>query len=248
VRSTRLDRPSLTRRLREQLGLIRLAGLVFRWRFFPPWEGYGRPFNGQRSRQQVIHELIALFKPNLIIETGTFLGDTTRHLADYDVPVVTAELDPRYFRMARLRLGRRRDVELICGDSVGALNLTAHRDDQAKPVVYLDAHWYERNPLTEELGIVFKSWSDAVIVIDDFLVPNEPGYAYDEWQGRALSEANLELPSDAMLAYPAEPPERETGARRGAAFIGRGPAATASLKGLISKGLLREARTTASQH
>jgi predicted O-methyltransferase YrrM len=219
--------------------LIRLSGLRLRWCFSPPWEGYGRPFNGQRLRQDVIRELVERFEPDLIIETGTFLGDTTRHLAAYGVPVITAEVEPTYFRMARLRLRRRRNVELVCGDSVGALRLAASRAGSTKPFVYLDAHWYDRNPLAEEVGIVLGSWSDTVIVIDDFLVPGEPGYAYDEWRGQPLSEAMLELPDDAVLAYPASPPGRETGARRGAAFIGCGPTATSSLEGLVQQGRLR---------
>lgn len=224
--------------MREQLGLIRLSGLRLRWRFSPPWEGYGQPFNGQRFRQEVIRGLVDSFEPDLFIETGTFLGDTTRYLAEFGVPVVTAELEPTYFRMARLRLRRRRNVELVCGDSVGALRLAAGGRENAKPFVYLDAHWYERNFLAEEVEIVFDSWSDALIVIDDFLVPGA-GYAYDEWQGRPLNDTMLDLPEDAILAYPATPHERETGAKRGAAFIGRGPAAGSSLERLVDRGLLR---------
>ena len=86
---------------------------------------------------------------------------------------------------------------------------------------------------------MLSSWSDALIAIDDFLVPGEPGYNYDEWRGEPLSADMLDLPEGAILAYPATPAERETGARRGAAFIARGPRAVSSLERLTQKGLLR---------
>ena len=215
-----------------------MLGLLARWRLSPPWPGFGEPFNGQEVRQGVIEELLELFGADLIIETGTFLGDTTKSLARHGAPVVTAEINPVHFRVARLRLRSHRNVELLCGDSVAALGLAARRAENAKPFVYLDAHWYERNPLAEEVQIVLSSWSDALIAIDDFLVPGEPGYAYDEWRGELLSAEMLDLPEGAVLAYPATPAGRETGARRGAAFIARGPTAVSAFKRL-TQGLLR---------
>lgn len=53
---------------------------------------------------------------------------------------------------------------------------------------YLDAHWGEDLPLAEKLEIVFSWDSDAIVMIDDFQVPDDPGYAYDDYgPGKALT-------------------------------------------------------------
>lgn len=238
MRVTRLDHPGFARRLWEQVKFVRFGAQWRRWRRSRPWTGFGEPFNGQRSRSNAVRRLIELFKPNVIVETGTFLGDTTRWLAQNGVPVVTIELQPTYIRTARLRLRNFPNVELICGDSVEALGMLVERADISRPLVYLDAHWYERNPLAKELKVVLNSWSDAVIVIDDFMVPGDPGYSHDSWNGKPLSDEILDLPSDATLAYPATPSESESGARRGAAFIGYGADACATIVSLSDEGLV----------
>ena len=118
-----------------------------------------------------------------------------------------------------------------------------------RPLVYLDAHWREgnprnedeANPLGEEVAAVIGAWADALIVIDDFLVPTDPGYGYDTSRGEPLSEAMLELPNDAIVAYPGTPATIESGGRRGAAFIGKGADARKVIRTLSSEGLLSEA-------
>jgi predicted O-methyltransferase YrrM len=66
-----------------------------------PW---GSPFNGQTGRKAVFEAIISLQKPNLIVETGTFLGSTSEALAGANVPVVTIEADRRNYGFARPRL------------------------------------------------------------------------------------------------------------------------------------------------
>jgi len=196
-----------------------------------------------------VRRLIELFEPDVIVETGTFLGDTTRWFAEYGVPVVTVELEPVFFRLAKRRLRRAPNVELVSGYSVDALEMLARRANVSKPLAYLDAHWGEgqpeaedaRNPLAEEVGAVLDYWRDAVIVIDDFLVPGDPGYGYDTSNGKPVSEMMLDLSNKAILAYPATLARNESGARRGAAFIGHGPDARSAIKSLSSEGLLLEA-------
>ena len=53
----------------------------------------------------------------------------------------------------------------------------------ANPMFYLDAHFYEHMPLPEELMSIGDSCEKAVILIDDFLVPWEPRFLYDEYPG-----------------------------------------------------------------
>ena len=58
--------------------------------------------------------------------------------------------------------------------------------------VYLDAHWAEELPLAEELCIVASAWTRCVVMVDDFQVPGDSGYAYDDYgPGLALTEDYL---------------------------------------------------------
>ena len=79
--------------------------VVFRWqqilvRKLNPGAVLGEwwvsPMGGQARRSKKIVEIFDDFKPDLIIETGTFIGSTTPILAMISgVPVVTIEFDKR---------------------------------------------------------------------------------------------------------------------------------------------------------
>lgn len=90
---------------------------------------------------------------------------------------------------------------------------------------YLDAHWQDDLPLAEELELILSSDRASVIIIDDFAVPFDPEYQYDDYgPGKVL---NLEMlshvvPKGAALFFPALPAREETGARRGCAVISVG--------------------------
>ena len=207
----------------------------------PPWEGFSEPFNGQAARREAILRLAAEFKPDAWIETGTFLGHTTRFLAEQGPPVYTVEIDPAWFRLAKRSLRRHSNLTMICGDSVEGLRLLLDREDFSRPFFYLDAHWFERLPLAEEVSLILAGWEEAIIVIDDFLVPGQPGYGYDILAGVPLSSELLELPADAALAYPTIPAVEETGARRGTGYIAWGTGAKAALARLGEEGVLSPA-------
>src|SRR5206468_11787016 len=52
---------------------------------------------------------------------------------------------------------------------------------------YLDAHWNADLPLAEEIDIIFSRCPSAVVMIDDFQVPSDAGYGYDNYgPGKAL--------------------------------------------------------------
>ena len=127
MRATRVDNRGVGKRLREHYGVLRFAPVWWHWRRSPPWAGFGEPLNGQSTRQSVMRRLIERFEPNVIVETGTFLGDTTRWLTQFGVPVVSVELEPAFFRLAKRRLRGASNVELICGASVDALAMLARR-------------------------------------------------------------------------------------------------------------------------
>jgi hypothetical protein len=217
-----------------------LLRLVY-WRTRTPWPGYGLPFNGQTHRAAVIEALIRDFRPEILIETGTLFGHTTRRLADFGPPVYSVEVHPGFHRLARLMLRGVRNASVIRGDSAATLERLQRHTGHQRVFAYLDAHWYGRLPLAEEVALILESWSDVVIVIDDCRVPHDPGYGYDIYDGVPVAVGLLDLPPGILRAYPAVAAVEETGGRRGAAYLAQGSRGGEAVQRCIERGELRAA-------
>jgi hypothetical protein len=219
------------------------ATLAFAWRVIvgheDAWPGMHEPFNGQQLRLRAVRELITEFDPDAFIETGTFLGSTTRFFAGNGVPVYTTELKRTFWLMARLKLGWSDGVTLYRGDSRAMLKLIASQHAFARPLLYLDAHWWGDFPLNDELQLVFDSWNDLVIIVDDFRVDDDEGYSFDTYDGRALALDQVALPAQVVAALPGHASDLETGARRGTLYLARGPASARAFGHAVERGLLR---------
>jgi hypothetical protein len=91
-----------------------------------------------------------------------------------------------------------------------------------KVLFYLDAHWHEDLPLREEIQIILGGFEFPLIIIDDFRVPFDEGYHYDDYgENKTLSLEILEglLSPDICVGFPLTPSEFETGAKRGAVVL-----------------------------
>lgn len=229
-----MNRADVTRRWRELRVMSR--AVVGRE---APWPGFGEPFNGQDVRLRTVRGLIDAFDPDAFVETGTFLGFTTRFFAGNRVPVYTVEVDPKFYFASRLRLAFNPEIHVIKANSRDALRDLAQTGTFARPFAYLDAHWWDDLPLQDEVRTIFGRWSDALIVIDDIRIPGDDGYGYDEHHGAPLSLELLDLPSGSVAAHPAVPSERETGARRGTLYLAQGPNGIAAVDALVERSLLR---------
>jgi hypothetical protein len=218
----------IRRHIRNLLGDV-LVGSIDYLRFPELGVAWGGPFNGQCARQKLFRELIAKIAPAAIIETGTYRGTTTEFMAETGIPFYSVEGLPRNYGFSRARLWRKGNVHLYLGDSRAVLRyLFAGRLRSVceRPVfAYLDAHWDEDLPLEEELEIIYDNCSAAVVMIDDFKVPNDSGYQYDDYgPGKSLSPAYIDhvLSKYCLEAYyPSTPSSKETGARRGCVVLGR---------------------------
>jgi len=199
---------------------------------------WGGPLNGQAHRQRMVREIVERLDPAWIVETGTFRGTSTEFFASLTSrPVFTVELDRQYYLFSKWSLRKHPHVEVRLGDSVSFLRELVGRAPRSATVFfYLDAHWYDHLPLLEELRIVFGGVDDAVVMIDDFQVPGDAGYGFDDYgaAGR-LTLDYLEPLKDLDFAIygPSLPSSAETGARRGSVVLARGPA-TATLDRLSS--------------
>jgi len=192
------------------------------------------PFNGQQGRQRLFRDIIGRVAFHEIVETGTFRGDTAAFMArESGLPVFTCEHSPRHFSFSRTRFVLDRDVRVAHIDSREflAAHFAKANGERRSAFVYLDAHWGPDLPLFEETRILFAAPHDVVVMIDDFRVPDDPGYRCDSYGPGATLELDYlrigELP-ETRIFFPAVPSGEETGACRGCVVLAReGPTAAA---------------------
>jgi hypothetical protein len=242
VTRRRLDIVAARQRLRQVKAQVRTLLTILAGR--EVWPGMKEPLNGQRSRIRAVRALINEFEPDALIETGTFVGSTTRFFCGNGVPVYTAEVKRSFWLLARARLGWGNEARLFRSDTLTMLRRLAIERPFERPLAYLDAHWWGELPVTAELGVLREHWNEAVIVIDDFMVPGDPGYmgyGYNDGYLSLNEQDGVSLPSDAKAAYPAIPSEQETGARNGALYVAWGRGGQAALRSLVEAGQLRYA-------
>lgn len=125
----------------------------------------------------VINLLVKQFNIANIIETGTYLGFTTKYFKlNYpNVNVTSIEKDERTFVKASNNL---KDLDILVYnlDSREVLSFLK----PFNPLFFLDAHWND-NPLNDELNEIAKL-KQAIIIIDDFKVDgyqSDPGIDLD---------------------------------------------------------------------
>lgn len=200
--------------------------------------GLGLPFNGQVARMRTVRALLNTFSPDAVVETGTFLGDTTRFFSGNLIPVYSIEVKRLFFLAAKWRLRGNRDVKLVHGDSRDVLGKLARHPPFERPLVYLDAHWWHHLPLRSEVSQILVGWDESITLIDDFQVPEDPGYGFDTHDGIPLALDYLELPVSTLCAFPATPSHQESGGKRGALYIANGPSARHAISHLADQGLL----------
>ncbi len=184
----------------------------------------GGPLNGQQGRQRLVRWIGQQIEFTGAIETGTWRASSTCFLADVlGCPIWTVEANPRTYRYAAHILAGRDDVHAWRDDSRHFLARFDEHDRTDPTFLYLDAHWDPDDlPLWEEIQLVFARWAQPVVMIDDFRVPGDPGYGYDDYgPGKSLELRDLttHLPDRAILLAPTLASASETGACRGCVIL-----------------------------
>ena len=188
----------------------------------------GGPMNGQTARLEIVRTLIIGLRPTLLVEVGTFRAATTEWLAQFGPQVVSIEASPRFHRFAELRLGARRNIRLMSVKSVDALRQLAAEGafNEGTVLFCLNSREQSHLLLREELEFIFSNCPSCLVVVDDFQVEGDVDYAVGQFgSDKVLTVDYLtacELPSVAVF-FPAVPGRRETGVRRGAAFLTASP-------------------------
>ena len=182
--------------------------------------GFGGPLNGSASRLQTFEELRRRCAFDAIVETGTYRGESTIYFAATGCPVYSSEVNPRYLGYARMRLRSRSNVHILLGDSRQFLRrlIEDPRVPKDKVFFYLDAHWHDDLPLREEVELIFRNWKRPVVMVDDFQVPGDEGYQFDDYgEGKRLSLDYLDPVAHLAFAafFPTLPSSEESGYKRG---------------------------------
>ena len=189
---------------------------------------FGPPMNGQTERINLVQQVISQCGIERIVETGTFLANTTVWFASFGLPVMTVEINARYFGFSQARLRPHRNVAIREGNSLDFLrSIIAGATDRTAPTLfYLDAHWLNHLPLREEVELITANFPRSVIVVDDFEVPGDPGYGFDDYgAGKRLSLDYLLQAATPSLAiyFPRVRSDQETGVRRGSVTLTANP-------------------------
>ena len=186
---------------------------------------YG-PFNAQQMRQAIFTQMVDLMAPATIFETGTFRGTSTEFMARTapNAHLYSCELMVNFYRFSSERLRDVPNVTLVNLDSRSFLKryVPLFSRPDVPSLFYLDAHWDEEDlPLLQELQIVFAAAPRAVVMIDDFQVWDDNGYAFDDYgPTRTISLRYLAplAPLGPHYFFPITAAQ-ETGVRRGSVVV-----------------------------
>lgn len=137
-------------------------------------------FSGDTYFQKEIERLIQKHNIQCIVETGTYLGDTTLAFARMVPTVYTIENNQQFATIAQNKFKSCPNIKLYIGNSPQVLHALVP-SIQKKTLFFLDAHWYNYWPVLDELTKIAMNPKHAcVVVIHDFYVPNT-SFGYDSY-------------------------------------------------------------------
>lgn len=103
-----------------------------------------------------------------------------------------------FFALSKHRLKRFRNVELSLASSEEfIMNLVENKRLGNLPLFFLDAHWHDYWPLVDEIAAISSSRSTAIVIVDDFEVPDRPEFSYcvgggsESFSGRAVIDQRV---------------------------------------------------------
>lgn len=172
-----------------------------------------------------ISQIARVFMPTVGIETGTYMGSSTPYLASMvSKKMYTIEIDQRISKLASERFQKnhpKSKIILLTGDSVVEITkILSTLDSRSERVLaYLDAHWYDNVPTTQEIQALINWGGPWIAVIDDFKVPFDPGYKFDVYGELEIGINILPMSAEINLFVPNSPSETETGRRKGTGYV-----------------------------
>jgi hypothetical protein len=143
------------------------------------------PASASAGKRRVITAHAKRFGTPVLVETGTFLGDTVQAMRREFRTIYSIELSTVLYDDARARFARAPNVNLLQGDSADVLPRLAR--EIAEPTLFwLDGHWSEgitalgdlESPLRPELAAVLArdNRGDVILIDDARCLTGEAGY------------------------------------------------------------------------
>ena len=176
-----MSKLSLTSSLRRSARHLWLSTPVFwyvhqvrRDRELKEWNLRGKGPTPHLHKRAVVQGYLHRYSLQVVVETGTYLGEMVDGLASVASRVYSIELDKWLFRRAQRRLGRYRNVTLIHGDSADQLGQVIQ--DLDRPAVFwLDGHYSGGitargtvdTPVVSELTQILSDSKDHIVLVDD---------------------------------------------------------------------------------
>jgi hypothetical protein len=153
--------------------------------------GGNESFEGDFYLRIEFEKLIKKFKINNIVETGTFMGNTTKEFSKMAENVYTIESIKKLYLISKKNLVHCTNVKSFLGDSPLILNRILPTL-KGNTLFFLDAHGRNHWPILDELKVIskFPYLKKSVIVIHDFYVPGK-NFGFDSYYHN--SNSNLEL-------------------------------------------------------
>ncbi|MEA5500220.1 hypothetical protein VB834_15635 [Limnoraphis robusta Tam1] len=179
-----------------------------------------RGFEGDFYIEEEIKKLVGKYEIKTIIETGTFLGGTTKRLAQIAEKIYTIEVDSDNVTEAKEFLKDSTNVTIMEGSSPNIIR-DLLKLDHGNILFFLDAHSKVYTPLLDELKAIAEAEIKPVIVIHDWKVPNCPEFGYDSYNGQDYTfewiKPNIEAIYGDNYAYYYN--NKAEGGRRGVIYI-----------------------------
>lgn len=178
-------------------------------------------FNGDRFLEKEFRHLIEKFNIQTLIETGTFLGQTTEKLSELCKNVITIEVREDFYLQAKNKLCVLPNVTMHLGDA--PIVLDAILPNVIKPLMlFQDSHWSYPTPLKGEFEAIAKHCKPAVICIHDMKNPNDPTMGNDSYKDQEYTFEAIQPYIELVYGkdgYEYYFNKEAEGARRGALFI-----------------------------
>lgn len=125
-------------------------------------------------KQDVIQFFQKAYGVKILIETGTFRGEMVYAQKKNFEKIISIELSPELFQIAKKRFKNYKHIEIICGDSGILLKRLISKINKAA-IFWLDGHYsgFEtakgslETPVKLELETILNSEINHIILIDD---------------------------------------------------------------------------------
>lgn len=139
------------------------------------WEKNGRPLPTPHIvKQLAIKSYQKKYNVDILIETGTYLGDMVYAQRKLFKKIYTIELSKELFKKCQKRLDKYKHIEVIQGDS-GVILESLVKELNQKALFWLDGHYSgditakgdKESPVIQELKTILQSNIEHIILIDD---------------------------------------------------------------------------------